>query len=115
MFASDARVTIQQIGMAMFLKGQEAEFDAFSESHPVAGRGWWRVGGLIAAGIHERVDDYCATAFVYATRPQAVERVDVALATADVGRRRYETMSAMERMLSGAGHLDIEVFRTRGA
>jgi hypothetical protein len=113
MFASHMRVTIQQIGMAMFGPGHEAEFEAYAAAHPVAGRGWWRIGPLVAAGIADRVDDYCATAFVYATRPQPVERVDVAAAIADVARRPYERPSTMEQMLSTAVNAEIDVFRPR--
>ena len=43
-------------------------------THPAAGAGWRfdPAPGLHAMGIAERVDDYCATAFVYCRRPQAV-------------------------------------------
>ncbi len=113
MFSTDLRVTIQQIGMAMFGPGQEAQFEEFAAAHPAAGRGWWRVDGLLAAGIVERVDDYCATAFVYAARPQAVDRVDVGAATADLERRPYERASAMERFLTAAGNAEPDIFRPR--
>jgi hypothetical protein len=51
---------------------------------------------LLAWGIAERVDDYCATAFVYCTEPQAVPRVDPAVATADIGRFAYEPFGPTE-------------------
>jgi hypothetical protein len=60
MFARDLRVTIQQIG---FVAGQ---------------------------GLAERVDDYCAVAYVMCAEPQPVPRLDVAAAIADIGRRPYE-------------------------
>jgi len=60
MFASSLRVTIQQIGY---------------------------VGGR---GLAERVDDYCAVAFVMCAEPQPVPRVDIAAAIADIGRLPYE-------------------------
>jgi hypothetical protein len=113
MFARDMRVTIQQIGAATFIAGQDDEFEAFAADHPVAGRGWWRVPGLVASGITERVDDYCATAFVYAREPQPVPGVDLASATADIERRPYESPSFMEQMLDLAGGAEPEVFRPR--
>ncbi len=39
MFASDLRVTIQQIGMAFFGPGQEAAMEAYERTNPVAGVG----------------------------------------------------------------------------
>ena len=42
MFAADLRVTIQQIGAAFFLHGQEAEIAAYERTNPVAGEGWLR-------------------------------------------------------------------------
>jgi len=53
--------------------------------------------GMLARGIAERVDDYCATAFVYCTEPQAVPRLDVTAAIADIGRADYEEPTPMER------------------
>ena len=78
MFEHELRVTIQQIGAMFFLDGQEQELAEYEETHPVAGEGWMRdVGpGLHAWGIAERVDDYCATAFVYCREPQPVPRLD---------------------------------------
>lgn len=104
MFAADLRVTIQQIGAVFFRKGQEAEWAAYEQTNPVAGRGWIRqpVPGLAAWGLTERVDDYCATAFVYCSRPQPVPPVDVTTAVADIGRRAYEAASPMEAMASFA-------------
>ena len=98
MFARDLRVTIQQIGAAFFAAGQEAELAAYEQTHPVAGDGWHRdpAPGLLAWGIAERVDDYCATSFVYCARAAAVPPVDVAAAVADIGRRRYEVASPFE-------------------
>jgi hypothetical protein len=97
-FRSDLRVTIQQIGAAFFTSGQEDELAAYEEHHPPAGAGWIRdlAPGLLAWGIVERVDDYCATSFVYCREPQPVPRVDVAAACADLGRREYETASPFE-------------------
>jgi hypothetical protein len=90
-FATDLRVTIQQIGAAAFQAGEEDRLDAYSRTNPPAGRGWIRdVGGLLAWGIAERVDDYCATAFVYCRDVQPVPRLDIAAATADIESLPYE-------------------------
>ena len=99
MFASDLRVTIQQIGAA-YLRGDESE--AFADSHPVAGHGWMKRGSDSIFGIHERIDDYCAAAFVYCREPQAVPRLDVGAAVADIGRCDYEPQLPMEAFLSPA-------------
>ena len=101
-FARDLRVTIQQIGYAMFGADDEAAFQRYAASHPAAGGGWEPADARFAGrGIAERVDDYCATAFVYCSEPQQVQRVDVAAAVADIERREYERPSGFERMLGG--------------
>jgi hypothetical protein len=98
MFTSDLRVTIQQIGAALFLAGQEAELAAYEHTNPPAGAGWIRgLGpGLLAWGIVERIDDYCATSFVYCAEPQPVPRLDLDAALADISRRDYEVASPFE-------------------
>jgi len=98
MFASELRVTIQQIGAMFFRPGQEAEMEAYALTNPVAGAGWARNPNpaLLAWGITERVDDYCATAFVYCREPQPVPRLDIDAALADIGRRPYEEASPLE-------------------
>jgi len=102
MFTRDLRVTIQQIGMVFFGEGQEVEMKAYERTNPVAGAGWVRQQGraLPAWGITERVDDYCATSFIYSRRPQAVPRLEVAAAIADIGRRGYEQPDPMEAMVA---------------
>jgi hypothetical protein len=92
MFERDLRVTIQQIGAMFFLEGQEEQLAAYEKTNPVAGEGWQReVGpGLLAWGIAERVDDFCATAYVYCLEPQAVPPLDLDAALADIERRDYE-------------------------
>jgi hypothetical protein len=102
MFRSELRVTIQQIGAMFFRPGQEAEMEAYERTNPVAGAGWARNPNpaLLAWGIAERVDDYCATAFVYCREPQPVPRVDVPAALADIGRRPYEQASPLEVLAS---------------
>jgi hypothetical protein len=98
MFERDIKVTIQQIGAMFFPEGQEEALAEYEKKNPPAGAGWIRdVGpGLHAWGLAERVDDYCATAYVYCLKPQPVPRLNVASATADIDRRDYETASDAE-------------------
>jgi hypothetical protein len=97
MFERDLRVTIQQIGAKFFAAGQEDAMAAYERTNPVAGEGWRTdVPGVLAWGIAERVDDFCATSYVYCTRPQAVPRLDVATAVADIERKPYETAAPFE-------------------
>lgn len=92
MYERDLRVTIQQIGAMFFAAGQEAELEAYERTNPAAGGGWIRdvAPGMLAWGIAERVDDYCASAYVYCTEPQPVPRLDIAAALADIERKPYE-------------------------
>jgi hypothetical protein len=101
MFADDLRVTIQQIGAKFFAAGQEDALAEYERTNPVAGAGWHRglAPGMLAWGIAERVDDYCATAYLYCTEVQAVPRVDVAAATADIARLPYEAADPAELLL----------------
>lgn len=101
-FAGDLRVTIQQIGFALFGEGQEDTFERFRETHPAAGEGWQMRprDGIHAMGICERVDDYCAATFVYCWEPQPVPRLDPSLALADVGRLDHEEPHPLEAFLS---------------
>jgi Protein of unknown function (DUF2961) len=96
-FTDELRVTIQQIGMHTFPAGATEEFERFAATHPAAGNGWWRgLPGVEAMGIHERVDDYSAAAFFYATNPQPVDRLDVGSACADLDRLAHERPDPME-------------------
>jgi hypothetical protein len=97
-FHEELTVTIQQIGMALFLDGQDAEFDAFRASHPAAGAGWAHHPrpGVLAMGLHERVDDYCATAFVACRDVQPVPRLDLGVAVADIERLPHEAPNPVE-------------------
>ena len=54
--------------------------------------------GILAMGIAERVDDYCATAYVYCREPQPVPRLDLASALANIERLPYETPHPMEAL-----------------
>ena len=58
----------------------------------VVGDGWHRdLGpGMLAWGIAERVDDYCATAYVYCLEAQEVPRLALEAALSDIERRDYE-------------------------
>lgn len=102
MFARSLRVTIQQIGYAIFEEGQEEEFEQYAATHPAAGGGWVMRPrpGVHARGICERVDDYCGAAFVYCREPQGVTGLDVGAAVADIGRRPYEEPHPLEAFLS---------------
>ncbi len=101
MFERSLRVTIQQIGAAFFRIGEEERFAAYQQTKPVAGGGWVESNDprILAWGIAERVDDVCSTAYVYCREPQAVPRLDVAAALADIERRPYEPAPPMERLL----------------
>jgi hypothetical protein len=65
---------------------------AYEATNPVAGAGWapLKEPAPLVWGIAERVDDYCATAYVYCVEPQPVPRVDLEAALADIGRCPYE-------------------------
>ncbi len=96
MFEREVKVTIQQIGAA-FLPPDR--FDDFEASRPAAGRGWTKRPDGSTFGIHERVDDYCAAAFVYCAQPQAVPKLDPDEALADISRLDYEVANPMESLL----------------
>lgn len=97
-YERELTVTIQQIGAMYFGEGQDDALARYEKTNPPAGRGWQRHvrPGLLAWGIAERVDDYCATSFVYCREAQAVPRLDLAAALEDIGRRDYEKPLPME-------------------
>jgi len=103
-FKESCRVTIQQIGYMSFREGKEAEFEEYNRTNAAAGAGWAMRSrpGLLATGIAERVDDYCATAFVYCMEPQGVPRLDITAALKDIERKTFEEPSAMERQFGFA-------------
>jgi hypothetical protein len=90
-FREELRVTIQQIGYAIFRKGEEEALASFERTTPPAGNGWDSDPRLLARGIAERQDDYCATAYVYCRDPQPVPRLDVAAAVADLDPLPHES------------------------
>jgi len=110
-FRESLRATIQQIGAVADI-GPTA--GTIQRKYTVAGRGWatsateagkqmleWMdpemrrgVGTEFVMGIAERSDDYCAAAFVYCREPQAVPRLSISAATADIALRPYETVIA---------------------
>jgi hypothetical protein len=86
-FAESARVVLQQIGSALFREGDEHALERFKAEVTTAGDGWIEGslgGGVRAFTLYERSDDWCATGFAYCRDAQAVPRVDVARATADL-------------------------------
>lgn len=100
-FERDLRVTIQQIGAIILPPGSDEVKDAVDAAGIVAGTGWHRIGRAAAEwfAVCERVDDYCATAFVYCRNVQGVPRVDVPAAIADIGRFDYEHPGGFELAL----------------
>ncbi len=94
-FEREMRATIQQIGALMVPKGAEHLIAEWEKRYTLAGNGWVTGEPLANSPLHafaiaERVDDYCAAAYVYAREPQSVPRLDIAGALADIGRRDYE-------------------------
>jgi len=86
-------------------RGQEHLIDEIEAHNPVAGAGWLRdlPAPAYAFGICERVDDVCAAAFVYASEPHAVPRVDPVASSADLARRPYEQPSPFEAIAGMIG------------
>ncbi|MDY7100199.1 MAG: glycoside hydrolase family 172 protein [Actinomycetota bacterium] len=102
MFRDEMTVTIQQIGAMSFRAGEEERMAAYERTNPVAGAGWNRElpEPLLAWGIAERVDDFCATAYVYCTQAQPVPRCDPAVVLADIARLEHERVDPTEAMLA---------------
>jgi hypothetical protein len=90
-FETTLRATIQQIGAAGFAESDKEAYETFKGQVEPAGLGWNEgIRGLAGMGLYERSDDWCGTAFVYLAEVQPVPRVDVALATADLGYPKGE-------------------------
>jgi len=87
LFGESATVTLQQIWAASFSEGEENALAQFKRDVTPAGAGWFEGnlgGGVRAFTLYERSDDWCATGFAYCAVPQAVPRLDVPAATADL-------------------------------
>ncbi len=104
MFTKSVTVSLQQIGAVLFRPGQEEKMAAYEKTNPAAGTGYLRnlSSDVLAWGLAERVDDYCATAYLYLTTPQAVPSLDVDIAVADVHRLHFEQPHRMESILAGS-------------
>jgi hypothetical protein len=70
MFEETLTVTVQQIGFAAFASADRDARETYEKTHPSVGHGWFEAGDT-TFGLVERVDDYCAAAFVYCQTPQA--------------------------------------------
>jgi len=99
-FERGLRVTIQQIGAAFFSAERSDEFHALRTSRMPTG--WLPLGEfpelseISGGGLFERVDDYCATAFVYLEDIQGVPRPDHHTVTADIERLPFEKATTNE-------------------
>jgi hypothetical protein len=101
-FARECRVTIQQIGAVAVPRGRGEIRERLDRAGRVAGSGWFALpeaSPLESFAICERSDDFCATSFVYCRDAQAVPRLDLATALADIARRPYETANPFEAAL----------------
>ncbi len=100
-FRERLRVTLQQIGAVAVPRGDTEIRRTIEADGRTAGTGFHDIpeGPLEAFGICERRDDVCATAFVYCTDVQAVERVDMNRAAADIERRNWEEANPFEKAL----------------
>ncbi len=100
-YRRELRVTVQQLGYSVFRDGMEEELERAGRDNPPAGRGWdTSRTNILAAGIAERTDDYCATAYIYARELQPVARPDPAEVVADIARLANEQPSALETALA---------------
>jgi hypothetical protein len=82
-FRDSIKVTLQQIGSAVFQQGEEQTLAMFRDGVTTAGEGWIE-GRFGAFTLYERSDDWCVTAFAFCRDPQPVLRVDASIATADL-------------------------------
>ncbi len=104
-FQNEVRVTVQQIGAVFLGRGQEDLLKEIEKQNPVAGEGWRTSlpAPAYAFGICERVDDVCATAYLYLQQAQDVPRVDAKAAAQDLERKPYEHPSPLEIAMGGVG------------
>ena len=74
-------VKLLDLGLARYFSVEEGTALTIAHDENVLG-----TADYLAPGSNvERVDDYCATAYVYCQRPQAVPRFETALAVRDIG------------------------------
>ena len=104
-FEQDLKVTVQQIGSIFVTEEDKESFEGIAARNTVAGAGWlMNIGpGIHAFGIAERIDDYCATAFVYCKNPQQVPKLDLSLVIKDIERLSYEIQSEEEKRYESIG------------
>ena len=100
-FRDKLTVTIQQIGFNVIAKGEEHKVETLEKEGKIAGQGLSLSPnpGIHATGIFERVDDYCATAYVYLKNPQPVSPLNLPDAIADIQRCPHEKPDNFEIML----------------
>lgn len=114
MFEREMKVTIQQIGYDLYWPGQEDRIQHDEANGIVAGNGLKHMTPgesplpVLAHGIAERVDDYCAVAFTVCAEAQAVPRLDVASAIADIERKSYEPVPPQEALTATIVHTEAE-------
>jgi hypothetical protein len=102
-FERELKVTVQQIG-AIHIPGNDDLLRArIEQAHPMAGSGWVGEGSPMLWGIAERIDDYCAAAFVYCRDVQAVRSYSSADAVTEIERRDYEQPSDFEQSMAALG------------
>ncbi len=104
-FRESLRATLQQLGAVPVPRGETQLRRRIEEEGRSAGGGFFDIprGPLEAFGVCERRDDVCATAFLYLRDVQAVPRVDVGEAIADVARREWESPLPFEEMAAMFG------------
>jgi hypothetical protein len=100
-FREKLKVTIQQIGFTIIAAGEQHKADELQKSGKIAGPGLSlsQNPAIYATGIFERVDDYCATAFVYLKKPQSVSPLNLDTVISEINRLPYEKPDSFEIML----------------
>lgn len=112
MFEREMKITIQQIGYDLYWQGQEARLEADTTNGMIAGNGVTDMSDhpmpMLAHGIVERSDDYCAVAFTVCKEAQAVPRLVIADALVDIERTSYEPVPPQEAMAQTFTHKELE-------
>ena len=96
-FRDSIKVTLQQIGSAVFGRVKNRRSRCSDEDVTTAGDGWIE-GGFGAFTLYERSDDWCATGFAYCRDAQPVVRVDAAVR--DRGSRRHPRRSPSDAAIA---------------